>query len=132
MDTFTSSETSPRPPPVAAVALLLLGAEFVIAVGRSVLMRDWSRPVPSVVSVVVLFAVCGLWLHGLWRRKTWLWWVTVILAGTGCVMSPWANPSRMGSTQATLYWCQVVLAAPATLLLLMPASQKWYRKHAAT
>jgi len=59
-----SAQTSP--PWQVVSAIYLLGAELGLAVVRSILMKDWSRPIPATLGVLVLAAVCSLWLYGLW------------------------------------------------------------------
>jgi uncharacterized membrane protein (DUF2068 family) len=132
MDMPGPSVAKNRPPAGVLYALGLMAAEFAIAIVRSALMKDWTRPAASAVAVAVLALICILWLYGLWRRKVWLWWVTVIGGVGGCILTPWSVGMIHDSAQLRLYLLQVVVVAPAMLLLLLPASRRWYRHNAAT
>ena len=120
-----------RVPRLVAVALCLMGADFMLAIVRSILVHDWSRPVAAALGVAVLASVCSLWIYGLWRRSTWLWWVTVILGVVGSVLAPWGAHRLHETTQVVFYWCQFVLSASAALFLLLPTSREWYKRRAA-
>ena len=50
---MTVSKLSEDPPRQVFVALCLMGVEFGLAVIRTVLLRDWSRPVPAFLAVLL-------------------------------------------------------------------------------
>lgn len=114
------------PPRQVLIALCLLGAEFGLALVRSVLMKDWSRPIPAVLGVLLLAAVCSLWLYGLWRRRNWVRWITVILGAGGCALA-YLDVARLHDpVQVALYWLQFALTAPAVIILVLPVARHWY------
>jgi peptidoglycan/LPS O-acetylase OafA/YrhL len=119
---------APRP---VAIALGLLAAGFGLAVIRSCLMKDWSRPLPAAFGVLLLAAVCWLWWYALWRRRKWVWWITVVGGFGGIVLAPLSVARLSDPVQKRLYWVQLALTVPAVIMLVLPAARQWYRKDPA-
>ena len=132
MHASASSETPSKLPATVVAALCFTAAGFVLAMVRSILMQDWSRPLTSTISVGVLFTIGALWLYGLWRRTRWMWWFTVFSWALGLVFAPWSMSIVRGSTQLVLYWCQLVIAIFAVGLYVSKPSREWYLNRAAT
>jgi peptidoglycan/LPS O-acetylase OafA/YrhL len=112
-------------------ALGLMAVTFVVAVVRLALMKDWAHPVPAALSLSFLAALCCLWLYGLWRRTTWLWWFTVISGIAGCLLARISVARLHDSMQISLYWVQFAMTLTAMILLVTPVSRSWYRRRAA-
>jgi len=128
-------ENRSGPPRPVVIALNLLGTAFGVALVRSSLMKDWSRPHPAALGVLLLALVCWLWWYGLWRRRKWVWWITVIGGLSGIVMAPLSMARLSDPVQRGLYWLQFALSLPVIILLVLPAARQWYRKnpsHAVT
>jgi uncharacterized membrane protein (DUF2068 family) len=119
------------PPRQVLLAIGLMGATFSIAVVRLALMQDWTRPAFAALIVSILAALCWLWLYGLWRRTTWVWWFTVISGVGGCLLARLSVAKLHDATQISLYWVQFGFTLPAMVLLLMPAARTWYRRRVA-
>jgi type IV secretory pathway VirB2 component (pilin) len=107
-----------------ALASMALGLS--LAVVRSVLMRDWSHPSSAIVPVVVLTALCLAWLYGLWRRRNWLRWTTIVLGALGCLGARWSLAILHDPVQVDLYWVQFATTLLTVVLLLLPSSRNWY------
>jgi hypothetical protein len=125
--------SAPRasPPPLALAALYLLGAEFALAIVRSILMKDWSHPTVATLWVVALVVLCSFWLYALWRRVKWVWWATVTLGAVGCSLAPVSVSILHQPLQVTLYWMQFALTAASVVLLVLPSPRHWYLRSAA-
>lgn len=108
------------------VALCLMGVEFGLAEIRTVLLRDWSRPVPAVLAVLLVAVLALIWLYGLYRRHNWVRWMTVIVCGGGCAMAPLDVARLDDSVQIVLYWLQFAVTVPVVILLLLPVTHAWY------
>jgi hypothetical protein len=125
---MTVSKLSEDPPRQVFVALCLMGVEFGLAVIRTVLLRDWSRPVPAVLAVLLVAVLAMIWLYGLYRRRNWVRWMTVIVCGGGCVLAPFDVARLDDSVQIVLYWLQFAVTVPVVVLLLLPGTHVWYTR----
>jgi peptidoglycan/LPS O-acetylase OafA/YrhL len=127
-----TAASSPRPPAPRQVliAICLMGAVFMLAMMRSVLMKDWSHPRASVFGVIVLGVICFFWIYGLFRGLNWVWWITVILGVGGCILAPLSVSGLHEPIQIYFYWLQFALTAPAMILFLLPAARLWYKRPA--
>ncbi len=117
------------PPRPVVIALSLLGAEFGLALIRSILMKDWSRPVLAALGVLLLAVVCLLWWYGLWRRRNWVCWITVVGGLSGIALSPLSVARLSDPVQRRLYWLQLALTLPVIIMLVLPAARQWYRQN---
>jgi hypothetical protein len=123
---MTDVTTRPRIPGVVLYALGSMALGLSVAVARSVLMRDWSRPSSAIIPVAVLAVLCLAWLYGLWCRLNWLRWTAVILGALGCLGARWSLAALHDPMQIDLYWVQFVTTLVTVLLLLLPPSRDWY------
>jgi hypothetical protein len=120
--------STPRasPPPLALAALYLLGAEFAVAIVRSILMKDWDHPTVATLWVVALVVLCSFWPYAPWRRVKWVWWATVVLGAVGCALAPVSVSILHQPVHVALYWLQFALTAASVVLLLLPSPRHWY------
>ena len=126
----TSTALLDRPVQVTA-AIALLGLSLFLGPVRSILRSNWDSPLRASVPPLILFGIAVLWPYGLYRRKKWVWWLTVILLLGGILGIPW-NISRQGvGFQKTLYFVQCAVSTPALILLCLPAARRWFRVSAA-
>jgi len=120
--------TNPGVPKAVLYALGSMVLGLVVAVVRSVLMRDWSHPSSAIMPVAVLAAFCLAWLYGLWCRLNWLRWTTIILGASGCLSAHWSLAILHDPVQIDLYWVQFVTTLLTVGLLLLLSSRDWYAK----
>lgn len=120
-----------KQPPQVSWALLVFGVGLFLAPVRGALRADWSSPVSAVVLVLLLMVVAVLWLYGLYRRKRWLWWFTVICSGIGGIGMPWDVARQGTGFQLTLYYMQWAACAAALVLLCLGQARRWFRVSAA-
>ena len=136
----------PLPPEQAAIprevriairfqtALFLLG---VVLEGfgfiRKVL-RDDPHTVTSAVAWVLVAALWWLWLRGLWSRRNWVRWLTIICNVSILCFDLLILTTESGRDQPLLRYVvitaacvQIVLAGPATIIFLRPVARHWYR-----
>ena len=131
MSALALSTRRPSPPPLALVALYLLGSEFGLVVLRSIIMKDWSHPIDATLWLVPLVALCTLWFYGLARGLGWVWWTTVILSALGCAFAPMSVSILHRPVNIALYWLQFTLAVISVVVLLLPSVRHWYLRGAA-
>jgi len=121
-----------RIPDQVLVALSLLGTQYLIGVIGRALRMDWNHLQQAQVTVACYTLVCALWIYGLYRRQNWLRWVTVVYFALHVVLIPvWLNRIH-DAAQVALYWAEMILGAPATVLLCLPKARLWYRSSAIT
>lgn len=125
--TAAESRLSWPPRPVLIVIALMAG-QFVIALVRISLMTDWLYPYRAVRGWLLISAICLPWMYGLWRKRNWLRWLTVISGVIGCAMTP-LNLARLHDpAQVTCYWLQFALTIPVVIILVLPAVGAWYTR----
>jgi hypothetical protein len=116
------------PPLLVLTVLVLLTGQFVIALVRISLMTDSAHPYQVIRGWVLISAVCLPWMYGLWRKRNWVRWLTVISAVTGCAMTP-LNLARLHDpVQVICYWLQFALTIPVVIILMLPAVGDWYTR----
>lgn len=129
MTSATTLGSAPIPRGVLT-ALGLLGATCLVAVVRVILMNLARGPAHVVFHVgfgVALIAALGsLWIYGLYSRRNWVRWFTIVFLGFGTLVAPWALPNLSDPRQLTMYWIQYVADVPTCILLCLPAAGRWY------
>jgi hypothetical protein len=128
-----SSEISGSPvhmPGPVRFALGFMGVGFVVALVRAALMKDWSRPGEALIWLAVLVGVCAAWVYGLYRRKNWLRWFTILSFAVGIANTPWALDVLHDPRQIAMYWVQCFTALPAAVLLCLPTAARWFMRRA--
>src|SRR5690348_1352920 len=127
----TSEASSPEsrrtcPPRPVLIVVALMAGQFLIALVRVSLMKDWSRPRGAILGLLLICAICLPWMYGLWRRRNWVRWLTVISGTVGCALTP-LNLARLHDpAQVTYYWVQFALTIPVMTILFVPAAGGWY------
>lgn len=123
----TAESAATRPPPLILIVIALMAGQFVIALVRISLMKDWSsHPYSAVFGLLLICAICLPWMYGLWHRRNWVRWLTVISGTVGCALTP-LNLARLHDpAQVTYYWLQFALTVPVVIMLVLPAVGGWY------
>ena len=117
------------------LGVLLEGFGFI----RKVL-RDDPHTVTSAVAWVLVTALWWLWLRGLWSRRNWVRWLTII--SNICILcfdllilvaesGRWRDQPLLRYFLITAACLQIVLAGPATVMFLRPVARDWYRSRLA-
>jgi len=96
-------------------------------------LRDDPRTATSAAASVLVTALWWLWLRGLWSKRDWVRWLTIICnVSILCFVLILATES--GRDQPLLRYfvvtaacLQVVLAGSATIMFLRPVARHWYR-----
>ena len=128
MSTSVRPPQGTAPPSQVLAALGLMAVVFAVAVLRAALMKNWAQPTLAAVNLIILAAICGIWLYGLWRRLNWLRWVTVFLGATGCLLASRSVANLHDPTQVALYGVQFALTVPGVILFVLPPAQRWYTR----
>jgi type IV secretory pathway VirB2 component (pilin) len=113
-----------EPPREVRAAIYLMGVLFALTVVRSAI--GGRNLISTMLAVICIVLIAYLWLKGLSRGKNWLWWFTVISGIPSCLTAPLSVP-LFDPIQAWLYWMQVLMHAPALVLLLLPKARAWYK-----
>ncbi len=128
-----SSATAPRSdelPGTVLIALGLIGATSLVAVLRVILINLGRGPAHVIFhvtfGVVFITAVGSLWIYGLYSRRNWVRWCTIVLTGLSTLSTPWALPDISDPRQVPMYWFQLVADLAAAILLCLPPSGRWY------
>jgi hypothetical protein len=122
---------SAKQPPQVFWALIFLGVGLFLAPVRAALRANWDSPFSSMIVVLLLLALAVLWVSGLYRRKRWLWWFTVISLAIGVIATPWDVARQGTGFQLTLYYAQCATAASAVGLLCLAPARRWFHVSAA-
>lgn len=60
-------------------------------------------------------------------RRNWIRWLVIGILILGYVLPPWPNIEPPNDLYGAVYMLQIVFQAVAVVLLLLPASDRWYR-----
>jgi hypothetical protein len=107
-DTVTSATTlGPTPIPRGVlIALGFFGASFLVGVVRVILINLARGPDHVIFHVtfgiVFITAVGSVWIYGLYSRRNWVRWFTIVWMGFGALVTPWAPPNISDSRQLEL------------------------------
>jgi hypothetical protein len=122
----TPTASSKRIPDQVITALLLLGVQYFLAVLAKTLQRDWAYFQQAQIRTALFAAASAIWLYGLYRRLSWLRWVTVVFTGFQVVALPVVLPRIHYAAQLVLFCASILLGVAATVLLCMPKARQWY------
>jgi cell division protein FtsW (lipid II flippase) len=117
---------SDRAPMPVVIALCSIGVSLALAPVRSLEMDGWERPLLKASALVILICLGGAWVWGLYRRKNWLRWLTIVAGVTGLFALPTLVPLFGRDMQGSLYLAQCVLSVFGAALLALPVSSRWF------
>jgi hypothetical protein len=111
-------------------ALALFGTTFLVGVVRVILMNLARGPLHVVFhvtfGVIFVTAIGSLWMYGLYRRRNWVRWFTIVVTGFSTLASPWGLSNISDPRQVAMYWIQIAAFLPTCILLCLPAAGRWY------
>jgi hypothetical protein len=124
MLTLTHSPPMPRQ---VLLALCLLGAGFLVAIVRVLLVPiDDLSSGSHALAVVMLGALYFAWVYGLYRRLNWLRWVTIVVACFAMIRVPWNIAQVTNHTRLAFHLLHMALQFPAVVLLCLRSARVWY------
>jgi hypothetical protein len=121
----TSLSVSSKPPRQVAIALSLIGADFLLSLAQMV------KTVPALwmsAFAAVFASIFALWIFGLYRRLNWLRWFTVGSAVIGILCLPFAWPLVLANLSPPLMLFKYALFDFGALLLCLPQAHAWYSR----
>jgi hypothetical protein len=121
----TSPTVSSKPPRLVAIALSLIGADFLLS------LAQMAKTVPAswMAAFAAVFAsIFGFWIFGLYRRLNWLRWFTVGSAIVGILYLPFAWPLVLVNVNPPLMILKYALFDFGALLLCLPQAHAWYSR----
>ena len=113
-------------PRAVIAAIVLVGLSLALAIARSVEMGGWAQPLMKSVFLLAIAGIALLWVLGLYRRKNWLRWLTVISGVSGLFAIPRLLGTAGSDFQSTVFIAQCILTASASALLVLPSTSKWF------
>lgn len=131
-----NAQPPPTPPPpvqshatrpaAVAIAAWLFGVSY--AFGLAIAITNIGIPRTPTILMGLLFGllVSGGMLIAICSRRNWARWIVVILIALNVVVIP-DLISRSSDTVKVLYAVQGILQLASAILILMPASSRWYR-----
>jgi hypothetical protein len=125
---------SSTPPHEVKVAIYLQAILFLRVIVTGVVAYTFfgeakGHPVSAAV-IVLLFTVIGsLWLYGLWRRRNWVRWLTVIL-NVVTVSDMLHKDIANGRGPDLVGYFLIAIHVAVTVMFLRPAASHWYRRAA--
>jgi hypothetical protein len=128
-----SPPTSPLPiqphstrPATVAIAGWLFGVSYAIGLSIAITKVGIPRTPPIMMGLLFgLFVSAGM-LLGICSRRNWGRWLVVILIALNVLVLP-DLISRNADAIKLLYAAQGALQLATAVLILMPASNRWYR-----
>ena len=127
-------------PRSVAVAVVLQAASFLLLSANLITAREWARPGPCALCLVLCLAVGVLWLLGLWRRHNWVRLLTILYDELLCLSGSYVlvfmllrarlfAPLPMHDGTATVVSCaaQILLAVAVIVILRRAGVRRWYR-----
>jgi hypothetical protein len=122
----TAKASGEHIPDQVIAAILLLGVQYFFAVLAKVLQMDWAHFQQAQVRTAFFAAASAIWLYGLYRRLSWLRWITVVFTVFQVVALPVVLPRIHDAAQLLLFCVSIFLGVAATVLLCMPKARQWY------
>jgi hypothetical protein len=123
-----TTASNARPPRLVILAIAMVAGQYAIALVRVCLMKHRSPGAgPVIFGLILISAICLPWMYGLWRRRNWVRWLTVILGATGCALASRSVARLHDPTQVILYWLQFALTIPVVIILVLPPVGAWYK-----
>ena len=117
-----------KTPGVVIAALWLMAIGFVVGVARVILTNLGRGPTRQVIGVAFVTVVGSLWIYGLYSRRNWVRWFTIVWTGVGMLATPWALSRITDPRQVPMNWIQIVADLAAVILLCLPSAGRWYRR----
>jgi hypothetical protein len=129
--TSEARHRSERMPGVVIAALLLFGAGFAVGVVRVILMNLGRGPGHVIFGIAFVTVVGSLWIYGLYSRRNWVRWLTIVWTGIGTLVTLWATPQISDPRQVPMNSIQIVATSATIVLLCLPSAGRWYGRRNA-
>lgn len=116
-----------KPPVTVFLAVCLHTASYTLGFVRMFVATGFRHPAITYVTWLLVVAIVFVYLKALYKGRNWVRWLSVVLATIGVLymsrafellVTPWARYT---------YFVQAILVSAAAILVLLPASNKWYR-----
>lgn len=105
-------------------ALFLLGG-ITVLVG---VVKEQLHQLAAVLIFLLLIGIWSLWLYGLWSRRNWVRWLTIISNVAGLFPALHEVSAESSYQLAVLTYLEVAAALAVAVILLRPAASHWYRR----
>jgi hypothetical protein len=92
--------------------------------------NNQRHPVSVGLILLLLTATLTLILCGLWSRQNWVRWLTVILNVASLYSDLDHGPGWPNDHSKYLVYCLIAIRVVATVILLLPTADHWYRRKA--
>lgn len=120
--------TPPLERPLSVVlAIWLFAGSCAVGVLDAYIFRALPPKLPAAIAIGIIFLlVTGVALF-LYARNNWARWIIIILLAANVVMFPIATEHMTDPSSRIAYPTQVFIQLIVVVLLLLPASSRWYR-----
>jgi hypothetical protein len=125
----TDAEAS-APPRLVIIAIAIIFLSSVAGLARRFLVMDRADPIGFGVGLVLGGALVYVWLHALYQGRNWVRWLGLANAamGVGLMYSRYGVARVSVAWTHELYMVQGTAQAAATVLLFLPASNRWFTR----
>jgi hypothetical protein len=116
-----------NPPSAVQVAVALVLLSWLLGCARVLVKNGWPVTIPQGIFSLVFFAIAYLICRSLHRGTNWVRWLTIVFTAIGMFALPWTLQTIPVQWERGIYVAQGVLQSVSIVLLLLPASNRWYR-----
>lgn len=109
------------------VSVWLLGGSYVGGVLNALIKVGLPHSALSYVGMLIIVILFASLLLAVYRRKNWARWITVIWMAFVIILLPDSISRIAEPFDRVFYSAQGVLMLTAVILLLLPATGRWYR-----
>jgi hypothetical protein len=113
---------------IGVASLFICTVLFVVYV---VLSARWKEPLPFAVAIIIGAGIQCLLYFLIFQGKNWARWFFVVLFTIGLFPSYLYLQKPLSHSTVIYFLTQTVLQAVAVIALILPWSNKWYRKMSA-
>lgn len=124
---LTASALPARRPIIIWTAIILIGASFALGLTVIFLEDGFPNSIGSVIGMLAFVIFTMPLALGLLVRRNWIRWLVIGILVLGYVLPPWPNVVPRNDLDSAIYILQIVFQALAVVLLVLPASDRWYR-----
>jgi hypothetical protein len=117
----------PRAIQACCACLLLVG---VLGISRSAGAGGWESPATKIFWLAAIATLVLLLAYALATRKNWMRWLLIVWLGTGLLLLPWAERTPLNTVLGAVEAGQYMLHLVIVVLLLLPATARWFRSEA--
>lgn len=129
---LATTAVSSSPPREVKIAIFLETMLFLLGLLTGVMAYMFlgeaqGHPIAAAVIILLFAGIWLVWLYGLWQKRNWVRWLTIISNVIALCLALHIVASDNARGQTVVSCIQIVILVPATIMFLHPVVGSWYR-----